>query len=127
MTAPTPKAVRPIAASIVALPVMIVPENLPLARPERDPTRDRAEAAEDRNRDQILHEAQPAGRICRQFANGIGAERLDSDRDAGQEKTPPAQSNTHNGPCRFDGPPGIGNRPAPTAMKYRPAAAAIVA
>ncbi|MGB9323806.1 MAG: hypothetical protein WCB77_24815, partial [Pseudolabrys sp.] len=27
MTAPTPKAVRPIAASIVALPVMIVPEN----------------------------------------------------------------------------------------------------
>jgi hypothetical protein len=80
------------------------------------------------NRDQILHEAQPAGRICRQFANGIGrAERLDSDRDAGQEKTPPAQSNTHNGPCRFDGPPGIGNRPAPTAMKYRPAAAAIAA
>jgi hypothetical protein len=41
--------------------------------------------------------------------------------------TAPAQSNTHNGLCRFDGPPGIDNRRAPTAMKFKPTAAAIAA
>jgi hypothetical protein len=44
-----------------------------------------------------------------------------------RKKTKPAQSSTHNGLCRFDGPPGIGNRRVPTATKYKPTAAATAA
>ena len=44
---------------------------LPLAGSERDPARDRAKAAEDRNGDKILQDAQPARRIGRQVTGCI--------------------------------------------------------
>jgi hypothetical protein len=33
----------------------------------------------------------------------------------------PTHSTSQSGPCRLEGPPGIGSRPAPTAKKKAPA------
>src|SRR5690349_21237184 len=128
ITAPTPKAVRPTAASIAALPVMTVPENC------RSPGPNATQLAIAPKQQKIA----TAIKYCRMrsqrgASGGKSPDALTAPRDGmmsaapARKNTAPAQSNTHNGLCRFDGPPGIGNRRAPTAMKYKPTAAATAA
>src|SRR5262249_68469 len=64
---------------------------------------------------------QPDRRARRQIAAVIGvAEHLDEDGEPGEEESQPDTQQKPSGPCRLDGPPGIGSRPAPTPKKNAP-------
>jgi hypothetical protein len=99
MTAPMPKAVRPTAASIVALPVMTVPENC------RSPGPNATQLAIAPKQQKIATAIRWRGRASKW--------RLRPAR----KKAPPAQSRIHSGLCKFAGPPVTSNSPAPTSMK----------
>lgn len=127
MTAPVPKAIRPIAAFVAASPDMKVPLNCRSPGPNAIQLLIAPKQAKMHRPIRILLCAQPERCACRQVAAVIGvAEQLDDDGDAGEEEGQP-QSSSQSGPCRLEGPPGIGSSPAPTAKKNAPAIIATVA
>src|SRR5689334_5127503 len=128
MTAPVPKAIRPMAALVAASPnmnvplkcrspgpkaiqLLIAPKQTKMLRPIRYCTA-------------RSHCGVPAGKSPLSLAWPSNCMKMAT---PARTKANPTQSTSHDGPCRLDGPPGIGSRPAPIAKKNAPVIIATVA